>query len=410
MNRGVARDQRRAWDEAEADFRRSRELDPLLAVAWMNEANCQVKRGAATQALASVTRALELDPGVAKAWGIRASARDAMQDLPGALADLTEAVRLDPTDARTWSNLGWARFRSGQVEQAVQDYSRAIQLDDGQAGFFQNRGQALRRLDRREDALRDLDRAVALEPGRAEWWVSRAIVLLEVGRKAEALADLGRAVEAEPRNAVARFNRAMVLRGGGDMAGARADLEEIARFAPGFDNLWFQLGAMRFILDDARGAAEALVRAQAVQPDDALGWIVGGLAHEAIGEHDAALAALGRAAATRWEAALWLATLGGSTGPLARVAKSGGGIEVAIARWHLGQLDERGLLDAADSGPQAGQRERLRRAYLHLGVVAARAGRPDAARAHLARSLELDGGEELVESAFARSRLQLLRR
>ena len=117
--RGIANEQRGAWDEAEADFLKALDLNPTqpqvlnyLGYSWV-------------------------DKGI---------------HLQRALGMIEQAVRSNPSDGYIVDSLGWAMFRLKKYDEAVRVLERAVQLNPNDPEINDHLGDAYWRVGRKTEA------------------------------------------------------------------------------------------------------------------------------------------------------------------------------------------------------------------------------------------------------------------
>jgi Flp pilus assembly protein TadD len=156
-----------------------------------------------------------------------------------AVSQLQEAVRLRPRSAEAQNALGEAYSRFGNEKAARDCFRNAVALKPDFATAHLNLGQALLAANESKAAEAHLDRAIAL---------------------------FGR----DPDAADAYYLRAKIDTAQSDDAGAAKLLEKAVALRPNMAEAWSDLGQARKLLLDQRGALDALLRAVAADPNDAV--------------------------------------------------------------------------------------------------------------------------------------------
>jgi TolB-like protein/tRNA A-37 threonylcarbamoyl transferase component Bud32/Tfp pilus assembly protein PilF len=114
-----------AWSAADSGFARAIALDPGYAVAHQLRANALVALGRPEEAVAEARRARELDP-LSPSAATDVGSMLQMAGRPDEAADAyRRALVLDPGFARARRNLGWLLLRSGQREAGGDELVRA---------------------------------------------------------------------------------------------------------------------------------------------------------------------------------------------------------------------------------------------------------------------------------------------
>lgn len=443
--RGLALAEARDYVKAIPELEAALQGDPTLCeaglmLAWL------VERREPERAAKLLDRAVEAAPDArlrCAARVARAAARERANDRTGALADLDDALRHLADDRDALYARGRLRFDLGAWEKAEEDLTGAVKAAPGDAWAWYYRGQCRSRRYAFEGALADLDRALELSPRTAWLWIGRANVRVQCGLAGAAATDAARAIDLEPKRiegwlvrvealealgdtsgALAAVTKALaiderradtwVARGrlraaAGDAAGARADAAAAALRSVGEAEGCLNRARVLEALDDLDGAARDYRRTLELRPRG--GWIVVALAmvEVARGETEAA-----HELVRRVPDELYAALLGAATGEpadrtrLAPLAASGRW-PAPVAAHLLGELDEAGLLDAAeDLKLGAGLATQRCEARTYLGLVAERVGDLEAARAHYQAAVETSA-TQVLELALSRRRLAALK-
>ncbi|WP_374444879.1 tetratricopeptide repeat protein [Stella sp.] len=264
--------------------------DPAMAVAdGLHRAGRLAEAAAAYRAVAAAR------PGHAPAWhrlGLVALQAGRADE---ALAPLERAAALAPRDAAVHHDRGHALAALGRYAEAAAAWETAARIAPRLAAAHANRGTALAMLGRAGDAVPAFRAALRADPNHRAAWIGLADCLARTGQPREALATLDRARVRVGADAEMALVRAAALRAVGDEGAALALLDETVRAAPRLAPAWSALGLARLAAGDAAGAAEALARAEALDPGDADIPYNRAAAERERDRYEAALAALGRA-------------------------------------------------------------------------------------------------------------------
>ncbi len=257
-------------------------------------------------------------------------------------------------------------------------------------------------------AATDAARAIDLEPTRVEGWLVRVEALEALGDTSGALAAVTRALALDDQRDDTWVARGRLRAAAGDAAGARADAEAAVKLAADEAEGCLNRARVLEALDDLDGAARDYRRTLELKPRG--GWIVVALAmvEVARGRTEAAHELLRRVPDELYSALLGAAT--GEPTDRARLAPmaASGRWPGPVAAHLLGELDEGGLLDAAeDLKNGAGLATQRCEARTYLGLLAERAGDPKAARAHYQAAVETSA-TQVLELALSRRRLAAL--
>ncbi|MDJ0906892.1 MAG: tetratricopeptide repeat protein, partial [Woeseiaceae bacterium] len=159
---------RRAFDEAAAEFRRSRLLTASQTDSLLSLAAFEARLGKREAARAAFERALYIEPG----WSvIRTNFADFLreegEDDRGEEI-LREGLELNPDDAILHHTLGLLLVRTGRSSDALESLEAAARLDVDNARFSYVLGVALNSLGRSDDAASTLASAYEKYPGNFE--------------------------------------------------------------------------------------------------------------------------------------------------------------------------------------------------------------------------------------------------
>lgn len=437
-----ARDYARAIPELEAALAGDPTLcEAGLMLAWL------VERREPDRAAALLDRAVEAADDArtrCAARVARAAYRERRSDRTGALSDLDGALKHLADDRNALYSRGRLRFDLGAWDEAEEDFTAALKVAPGDAWTWYYRGQCRSRRYAFDEALADLDRALELSPRTAWLWIGRANVRVQCGLAGAAATDAARAIDLEPKRVEGWLVRVEALEALGDTSGALAAVTKALALDDQRDDTWVARGRLRAAAGDVAGAradAEAAVKLSADEAEGCLnrarvlealddldgaardyrrtlelrprgGWIVVALAmvEVARGRTDAAHELLRRVPDE-----LYSTLLGAATGePLDRAAlapmAASGRWPGPVAAHLLGELDEGGLLDAADDLKYgAGLATQRCEARTYLGLLAEQAGDRKAARAHYQAAVETSA-TQVLELALARRRLAALQK
>jgi len=260
------------------------------------------------------------------------------------------AVAAEPRSARAQFNHGAASERAGDDDGAQVAYETALAIWPDFADAHYNLAGLLARRARWDDSVAHYREALRLQPGSVSYLVNLGATLTRAGRAAEAIDPLERAVSLDPKS----------------------------------DRAWNSLGAARLAVGRPAEAAAAWREAARLDPRNADYAANLALALEASGDPGTIAA---------WEQAIALRP------------------EDGLLRYRLGRtLEQAGRDDEA----AAAYRESARRApaspvpYKALGLLLARRGEREAARAALERARALDTGGTVMDPATRRTLDELI--
>ncbi|KAB2915070.1 MAG: tetratricopeptide repeat protein [Hyphomicrobiaceae bacterium] len=168
------------------------------AMAFKNRGSARVDAGAAQDAIADFTEALRLKPEVASTHAGRAQARLTLGDADGAIKDYTDALRIMPASAAFHIGRGHAHLVKDNAALAIADFTEAIRLNPNSASAFNRRGLAYRKAGDLARAIDDYTAAINLNPIYALAYNNRGYVYESQGRKDAAIADFRAALLFDP--------------------------------------------------------------------------------------------------------------------------------------------------------------------------------------------------------------------
>lgn len=270
-----------------------------------------------------------------------------------ALESLERAVALDAGFGMAWARLADASAAAGLYNEALDAAERAAELLDGQGG-------------------------------RAEAWAEARFAALS-GQTERAIERFGRLVEQYPTDADARLTLAELLAGDGQFQEAIRLAQAVTAADTNHPRAWFLLGKFSVMSGEVRRAAEDyLVQALVIQ--NRLGNTEGraevlnglGIAHEHLGELDAAIDYYREAAELRQQA--------GDRRGLAASLSNLGRLNMIRGRYDPArEAIDRALGIREAIGDLAG----LARTYNELGVLEEEVGDYGAARGHYRNALRV---------------------
>ena len=218
------------------------------------------------------------------------------EDYDTAAEALGAAIDLFPEEAWLYAEKAWLEERRGDLDGMLAAINHAVELEPEDNEYIAARGNVRRQLGDLEGALGDHLRAIELEPGSPERQMDLAETYVQLGELDAALEHMDQAVALKDDEAWFFDSRANLyaLRGEYDLAWS--DFERASELEP--DNRFYFTRAADMFLYEADDPNRALVVfTLAVQrlPDDPWVYSDRALAHEALGNHEEALADINRA-------------------------------------------------------------------------------------------------------------------
>jgi tetratricopeptide (TPR) repeat protein len=125
-------------------------------------------------AVASFTLVLRDNPGVYEAYLNRAQGRSELRDFEGALSDYDQAIKINPNVVESYIKRADLHTKMSNYQLAVDDYSLALRLNPKNVDAVLNRGAAYKKIGDYQKAINDFSSALKLEPGSYEAIKERA--------------------------------------------------------------------------------------------------------------------------------------------------------------------------------------------------------------------------------------------
>jgi tetratricopeptide (TPR) repeat protein len=322
-------------------FNQAVDLDPRYAAAHAGLAEARLRlyrmmKRAADLELASQSadRALNLDDTRPAAWTARGMVLSARGDLAAAEQAFNEAIKRNPAGADAYRELGNAYLRADKPEKAEQSHRRAIALDPKSWSGYSDLAVFLMRRQRFDEAERVLQQGIHIAPGNPRLLATLGAALLYQRRWADAEEALRRATSDQPYGsalsnlgwlqfrvrreygpAARTFERATTAsprdyrlwknlaeayrlapgereRTAGAIERAISLLEEERTVDPRNPKVLVELGDCHAMLGQAPKARPLVAEARRLAPADGDVAYTAATAYEAIGDHDAAIAAI----------------------------------------------------------------------------------------------------------------------
>jgi tetratricopeptide (TPR) repeat protein len=234
--------------------------------ARINLGNALLSEGRFQEAEQEFRRALEIDPVRDRAHYGLGLALDRQGRHEESMSAQRDAVRSNPSFAPAHLALGLALSEQGRREEAVQHLQRAVALEPGDEETHNKLGEITAALGRLQEAEAHFEDALRANPGYLEAAYNLAQVLQLGGRTAEALERYGemtRATGLTPNTtrlaALARVRIGDILLARGEFASAATEYDLAGRLARPLEAL-DKLAWLRATCPDAsvRDAAEAV--------------------------------------------------------------------------------------------------------------------------------------------------------
>jgi tetratricopeptide (TPR) repeat protein len=254
---------------AEADIRRSLEIDRDNHLAYAVRAAMHIDHNRFDEAVADLDIVLRLKPDFGDAHRLRGIARfyrAGPGDMEACTADFTAALRFSADDFFALVNRAEAHRRRRRYGQSLQDAARAAEINPDHPLPRWVRCETLRVMGRFEEALAELAMLERQAPGDARVHYTRGRIAAGRGDHRTALREFDRVLAAQPRWPAALVARAESRRMLGEPEQALADCRSAVQMDPRCSRALGVAAAVYAQLGDFGRAAEALSAAVKADP------------------------------------------------------------------------------------------------------------------------------------------------
>ena len=190
-----------------------------------------------------------------------------------AVAILRQMITSDPNRADVRMLLGTTLALEGSRGEAIEQMAEAVRLNPGSAQNHNAYGRVLSRFVELKAARQEFEHALELDPTLAEAHVNLSLILAQAGDLSGASDHLDHAIELEgdsPNAAYAHYLKSKMLGAQDQIDKSITELQKAVQLRADYEEAWSDLGGMRRLAADDAGAAEALQRAVALNPEDGL--------------------------------------------------------------------------------------------------------------------------------------------
>jgi len=183
------------WPAAEQEFKRGLELNPNCATGHFYFANYLLVRGQFEDALAEARRAKALDPVSLPAGSNTAMALYYGGQYDLAIAQCLQVLETDPKFARSYEDLGRAYWEKGMRRVAISAFQKAVSYSERGSLYVAELAYAYAVIGNRKQALALLGELGEVARGRYVSPYAFALVYTGMGKKDQAFAWLDKAYE-----------------------------------------------------------------------------------------------------------------------------------------------------------------------------------------------------------------------
>ncbi len=243
-NRGMLLLKQGKLDEAIAEFRIAIDSSEDFAIAYINIARANLRKGDLEAAVASLDAYLKRRPRSKDAENLLGNVRMEQGRLDEAEAHFRKALRYEPNYTEARNSLGLLYDRVGKTEEALAEFSRAVEIDHDYAEPHNNIGLIHKRAGRLDEAIDRFKRAIRADAEFAGSYSNLALVYEERGEFAAAEDQFRKALRRDRNNAVVRANFGGLLYVLGRSEEARRELERAIAIDPGHATAHNNLGAV----------------------------------------------------------------------------------------------------------------------------------------------------------------------
>ena len=182
------------WAEAELEFRKALELDPLDSVILAGLGTIMADQGKDDEALRWYRQALTINPKLAVGHAGLGSVLVRRGKLDEAIGHYRQALDTMPGLVDAHSNLGVALAMQGRFDEAIRHSRQAIEIQPDLAESHANLANIFAIQRRWDEAAAEYEKALAISPGLNEVRIRLAGIIFRLGRVREAVAMARQAV------------------------------------------------------------------------------------------------------------------------------------------------------------------------------------------------------------------------
>jgi tetratricopeptide (TPR) repeat protein len=188
-----------------------------------------------------------------------------------AVVVLRQIVADDPRNVDAHLLLGTVLALSGDRGESIKQMAVAVQLRPESAGGHNQYGMVLSRFIELKTARQEFEKALELDPALAEAHVNLSLILAQAGELISAGDHLDQAIKLQGEMRTAAYThylRAKIWLAQKEMAKSESELQIAVKLRPDYAEAWSDLGGVRRLEGDAKGARQALEEAVALNSHD----------------------------------------------------------------------------------------------------------------------------------------------
>lgn len=165
-------------EESLVIFDRIVQVQPVLAITWLNRGLTLHQLGRYEEALCSFDCALFIEPKYEQALQYKGITLTNLSLHEKALALFDKALKINPYNSKSWSERGMALANTFDYSEALLSFDRSIELDERNLKAWLGKGIVLNRLDLYAEALTAFDKLAKEEEQVYSLLINRSIALL----------------------------------------------------------------------------------------------------------------------------------------------------------------------------------------------------------------------------------------
>lgn len=262
-------------DLAVPPLRESLRLDPgradtraVLISIWRNQAHTAVQQGEAEKALSLLLDARKVNPADADVQYELGMVALSMSLFPDAVEAFDQALKLRPDDIRALYGLGRAKMALAKFDEAEQSFERYAQLRPNDSSGHYALAFTLQAMQQPEAARSEYEKSITLQPLQTESYFELGVIDLEAGNLRAAADKFGRVLKRASRHAGALTGMGRVRFQQRDYAGAAEALEKAVAENPNLREAHYYLGMTYARLERTADSERELQTASRIEHEE----------------------------------------------------------------------------------------------------------------------------------------------